>query len=224
MTNYQDEQQNRQNLLQRGRRIEIVNLAYNGTEVIVTLIAGFLAGSSALIAFGLDSFIEVIAASMLIWRLYGEEQGASDEKTEHRRRITLYVVGGTFFLLSVFILSDAISKLVNEQRPETSIIGMVILGVSLIVNPFLFWGKYHTGKQLDSQALIADSKETLVCLYQTIVVLLGLILNSTLSFWWADPVAALLIVPYVLWQGWDAIHEARSGGDMDGKVSQDSTA
>jgi divalent metal cation (Fe/Co/Zn/Cd) transporter len=199
----------RQHLLRRGWWIEVASLTYNAVEVAVSLVAGFLAGSSALISFGLDSAIEGLSAGTLLWRLQGEEAGAEQGEVQKRKQWALYVIAGSFFLLCAFILYDAAGRLVAQESPQKSPIGIGLLCVSLLLNPFLAWAKYTTGRGLDSEALIADSKDTMVCLYQTVVVLAGLSLNATLGWWWADPVAALAIVPFAGREGWKVLQEAR---------------
>ena len=200
----------RRELLRRGRWVEIASLTYNAIEVGVSLVAGFIAGSSALIAFGLDSVVEGLSGGMLLWRLRGEEQGVGKAEVKRRKRRALYVLAFSFFALSAFILYDATSKLAAQETPETSIVGIALLFVSLVLNPFLAWGKYATGKKLGSEALVLDAKDTMICLYQTIVVLAGLGLNAALGWWWADPVAALAIIPYALWEGREAVTDARA--------------
>ena len=198
----------RKNLLKRGRKIQIYNVIYDTIEVIVSLTAGFTANSSALIGWGLDSTVEVISATTLGWRLHGEIEGIDQEKVKQRKKITLYVIGTSFLIVSGFIIYDSVSKLINKDVPDWSTLGLVILLVSLVVNPILIWAKYTTGKKLESEALIADSKDTFICLYQTVVVLAGLLLVRYLDWWWADPVAALLIVPYALKEAWHAYKNA----------------
>lgn len=173
------------------------------------MIAGITANSSALIGWALDSTIEVISAATLGWRLHGELQGISDEKVERRKKITLYVIAASFTLVCIFISYDSITKLINQETAEWSTLGLVILGVSLVVNPILIHYKRKYGHQLDSPELLADAKDTFICLYQTVVVLVGLLLVNWLSWWWADPVAALLIVPYAAKEGWEAYQKGR---------------
>jgi cation diffusion facilitator family transporter len=126
-----------------------------------------------------------------------------------REKITLYVIATSFLLVSIFITYDSVTKFINKEVPDWSTLGVIILLVSLVVNPILIWYKYRYGKKLDSQELIADSKDTFVCLYQTIAVLAGLLAVRYLEWWWADPVAALLIVPYALKESWGAFKNGR---------------
>lgn len=201
--------QEREANLKEARTLQIWNVIYDIIEVVVAMIAGITANSSALIGWALDSTIEVISAATLGWRLHGELQGISDEKVERRKKITLYVIAASFTLVCIFISYDSITKLINRETAEWSTLGLVILGVSLVVNPILIHYKRKYGHQLDSPELLADAKDTFICLYQTVVVLAGLLLVNWLGWWWADPVAALLIVPYAAKEGWEAYQKGR---------------
>lgn len=196
-------------LLEKGRTLQVLNVLYDTLEVIISLIAGFAANSSALIGWGLDSIVEVIGAATLGWRLHGEIEGIKRESIERRRKITLYVISASFLLVSILITYDAISKILNKEVVEWSTMGFTILLVSLVVNPFFIYYKYRYGKKLKSDELIADAKDTFICLYQTIVVLAGLLLVNWLGWWWADPIAAFLIVPYALKESWETFKKAK---------------
>lgn len=196
--------------LRKARKVQVYNVIYDTIEVVVSIIAGFSSGSAALIGWGLDSIIEVVSASTLWWRLNGEVKGISEKRVRKRERATLYVIAISFLLVSAFITYDSISKLIAQNPPSWSTAGIVILVISLVVNPILIWYKYRYGKKLDSKELIADSKDTFVCLYQTIAVLGGLLAVRYLDWWWADPVAAFLIVPYALKEGWEAFQNGRN--------------
>lgn len=202
--------QDRQQTLQKAERLQLWNVAYDCLEVGVSLTAGFTSGSAALIGWGLDSVIEVISAGTLWWRLHGESEGISDEEVTEREKIAFYVIAGSFLIVSAFITYDSVSKLISGETPNWSTLGVGILLVSLVVNPTLIHYKRKYGKALDSDELIADSKDTFVCLYQTIAVLGGLLAARYLGWWWADPVAALLIVPYALHEGWEAFKKGRA--------------
>lgn len=186
--------------LKKARTLQGYNFAYDLLEVGISLTAGFSTGSAALIGWGLDSVVEVISAGTLWWRLNGEIKGISAEKIKRREKITLYVIAGSFLSISIFIIYDSITKLIGREVPEWSNLGLFILIASLLVNPIFIWYKYHYGKKLSSRELIADSKDTFICLYQTVAVLGGLLAVFYLDWWWADPVAALLIVPYALYE------------------------
>lgn len=196
--------------LRKARKVQVYNVIYDTIEVVVSLIAGFSSGSAALIGWGLDSVIEVVSAGTLWWRLNGEIKGIDEKRVRKREKATLYVIAISFLLVSAFITYDSISKLIAQNPPSWSTAGVVILVISLVVNPILIWYKYRYGKKLDSKELIADSKDTFVCLYQTIAVLGGLLAVRYLDWWWADPVAAFLIVPYALKEGWEAFQNGRN--------------
>tara|TARA_R110000764_G_scaffold32631_2_gene73690 strand:+ start:55 stop:687 length:633 start_codon:yes stop_codon:yes gene_type:complete len=196
--------------LKQARTLQIWNVIYDVIEVVVSLIAGITANSSALVGWALDSTIEVISAATLGWRLHGELKGIDEEKVKRRQKITLNVIAVSFTLICIFISYDSITKLINKETASWSTLGLVILLVSLVVNPILIYFKRKYGKKLESPALLADAKDTFICLYQTVVVLTGLLLVNWLEWWWADPVAALLIVPYAAKEGWEAFNKAKN--------------
>ncbi len=201
--------ENRENDLKTARKIQSYNIVYDIAEVAVSLTAGFSSGSSALIGWGLDSVVEVVSASTLWWQLNGELKEIEEERVKKRKKITLYVIATSFLIVGVFITYDSITKFLNQDNPAWSTLGIIILVVSLVVNPILIWYKFRYGKKLNSQELKADSKDTFVCLYQTVAVLAGLLAVQYLGWWWADPVAALLIVPYALKEGWEAFNTGK---------------
>ena len=194
--------------IRRGRYVEIASLIYNLAEVAVSMTAGFLSGSSALVSWGADSLVEAVAASFMIWRLHGEERGIGERQVRWRKKVALGVLSAAFAVAVAFILYESISTLFAGTGAGFSRIGVAILVTSLVVNPVLAWLKYHYGKKTDSPSLVYDAKDTMICEYQTVVVLLGLGLSEWVGWWWADPIAALLIVPYVAWEGYDAARDA----------------
>ena len=208
----------RQANLKRGIRVEVASLVYNILEVVVSVTAGLLTGSAALVSWGLDSTVEATSAGTLIWRLRGEANDADRRTVLHRKKVALTVVACAFWIVVGAILYEAVSAFLSREAPDFNWWGIAILFVSLVVNPFLAWGKYRYGRRLDSPALKYDAKDTLICEYQTIVVLAGIGLTQWQGWWWADPVAALLIVPYVAWEGFEATKDAWSI-DPDGAVA-----
>lgn len=200
----------RQQDLKKARTLQIWNVIYDVIEVVVSLIAGFASNSPALIGWGLDSTIEVISSATLGWRLHGEINGIDKEKVKKRKKITLLVIATSFTLVCIFITYDSVTKLINQETASWSTMGLIILLVSLMVNPILIYFKRKYGKKLDSPAMLADAKDTFICLYQTVVVLIGLLLVNQFGWWMADPIAALLIVPYALKEGWEAFSKARN--------------
>jgi cation diffusion facilitator family transporter len=201
-------------LLNRALWLERLTIVWNVAEAVIAVGAGWLAGSVALVGFGIDSMIETIAALALYRRLRAEQNGATEEEAEAHERRALWIVGVTFFLLSGYIAFEAISTLWKSEPPDTSLVGIILASVSLVVMPVLAFAKHRTGKALNSRALVADAKETFVCSYLSLSLLAGLGLNVLFGWWWADPIAALTMLPFVLNEGREAIEEAReSAGD-----------
>ncbi len=204
-----DEKADRAALLRRGVRLEYFTIAWMVVEAAVSIGAGWLAGSIALIAFGLDSLIELVSGGVLLYRLQAEARAAGEEATEELERRALWVVGATFFLLTAYILYEAGSTLWRRESPEVSAVGIVVAVAALIVMPLLARAKHKVGMTLRSEALVADAKETFVCSYISLTLILGLALNALAGWWWADPVAALLMVPFLIHEGWEAIEGAQ---------------
>ena len=193
-------------LRQKALRLEYVLISYNVLEGVVAIAAGWLAGSIALVSFGLDSGMEVLAAGILVWRL--RQRGSIEEENARERR-ALFGVGLTFFALAGYIIYEATATLFRREAPETSWIGIALAVVSLVVMPILGLSKRQIARQMGSRALEADSLETLVCAYLSFTLLLGLGLNALLGWWWADPLAALAMVWSISKEGWEDVREAR---------------
>jgi divalent metal cation (Fe/Co/Zn/Cd) transporter len=200
-------------LHRRAVRLEILTTLWNVAEAVIAIGSGTVAGSTALVAFGVDSLIEVSSAVVVLWRLFKAGPDASLEEIEHADRRAHYLVGITFFVLGAYVAIDATLSLRARQVPEASPVGIALAVASLIVMPALAYAKQRTGRQMGSRALEADATETWLCAYLSATLLLGLGLNATRGWWWADPVAALAMVPFILWQGRRAIVEARSNDD-----------
>jgi divalent metal cation (Fe/Co/Zn/Cd) transporter len=205
----------RQGLHRRALRLEYFTVGWNVLEAVVAIGAGLIAGSVALIGFGVDSGVEVISAVGLLWRLRkaGPEATVAEENAAERR--ALYIVAATFFLLAAYILVEAGSALLNAERPDTSTVGLVLSVLSLLIMPALAYSKQRTGRALGSRALVADSMETWVCSYLSLALLAGVGLNVLLGWWWADAVGALAMLPVIVWQGWETLGEAREDDDHD---------
>ncbi len=181
-------------------------VGYNIIEGIVSIIAGLLAGRSiALIGFGLDSFIESFSGFIMIWRFskHGKVSEEEEEKVENK---ATKLVAVTFFILALYILYESVKKLYLREIPEPSLFGIVIAIVSIIVMPILFYLKYKTGKSLGSNSLIADSKETLACTFLSWALLIGLGLNYIYSAWQADPIVGLIIVIFLIREGYEILN------------------
>ena len=179
-------------------------------EALVAIGAGYLAGSVALIGFGLDSVIESISGAALYHRLRSELHGGADANDSRERR-ALYFVGTSLFLIAAYVSYEAVTALWRREAPEHTTVGIVLALVSLIVMPVLGWTKARTATALQSHALAADAKETFVCSYLSLALLFGLGLNAWLGWWWADPVAGLAMLPLIAYEGWEALEHARSG-------------
>jgi cation diffusion facilitator family transporter len=171
--------------------------------------AGLLAGSVALVGFGVDSGIEVLSAVVLLWRLRRAGAGASESEHEEAEHRALYGVAATFFVLALYIAYESLSALATGEEPETSTVGLALAVLSLIVMPILALAKQRTAAQLGSRALRADAVETWVCSYLSLALLAGVGLHLAFGWWWADPVGALAMLPVILWQGWETWEEAR---------------
>jgi len=185
----------------RGRaiRLEYFTIAWNTLEAVVAIGAGVLAGSIALVGFGLDSVIETVSGVALLWRL---KQRADLEGAAETR--ALRIVGVTFFALATYVAYESVTDLRGAHRPEGSLVGMVLAAVSLLVMPVLGRAKRRVAARIGSRALAADGMETYLCSYLSFALLLGLGLNAWLGWWWADPVAALAMVPFMVREGIEA--------------------
>jgi len=188
--------------VQRGRRLQYLTIAWNSAEFVIALAAGFLAGSIALIGFGFDSAIEVTSSLAALWRLGRDHDQESRERTEQR---ALRLIGVGFLLLACYILYESINDLVGRIPPQHSIIGIVLAALSLIVMPLLAHLKRKVAIRLESGALEAETRQTEICAYLSAILLLGLGLNVWLDWWWADPLAGLGMVPFIAWEGWEAV-------------------
>jgi divalent metal cation (Fe/Co/Zn/Cd) transporter len=188
----------RQALAQRGMRLEYFTIAWNLLEGLVAVVAGALAGSISLIGFGVDSFIEVTSGAALLWRMSADADECSRERLERR---ALRVVGACFLALAVYVLWEAIADLRGGKAAEHSITGIVLACVSLIVMPVLSRAKRRVGNALNSAAMNADARQTEFCTYLSAILLGGLLLNAVWGLWWADPAAALVMVPLITREG-----------------------
>ena len=183
-------------LRRRAFSLEYLTIAWNSLEAVIAVGFGVVAGSIALIGFGLDSLVEVFAASVVVWELRGVN--------EERERRALRLIALSFFALAAYVTVEAVRDLVIGAEASESVPGIVLAAVSLTVMPLLALGKNRTGHQMGNATLIADSKETLLCSYLSAVLLVGLVLNATVGWWWADPVAGLGIAYLAVREGLEA--------------------
>ena len=184
-------------LMRRIRLFAAATISYNVIEAAVALWAGGAADSSALIGFGLDSVIEVASAAALSWQF-------SSKDPERREHLTLRIIALSFFALAAFVSVDAIRSLTGAGEAQHSTPGIIIAALSLAIMPVLSWAQRRAGRELGSKTAVADSKQTLLCTYLSAVLLVGLILNSTLGWWWADAGAALVIAAIAVREGINA--------------------
>jgi divalent metal cation (Fe/Co/Zn/Cd) transporter len=185
-------------LVARGRRLEYLSIAWNGFEAAVALVSGLLSGSIALVGFGLDSVIETISAGILLWRLRAEDDPLRRERTERTAR---RLVGICFLALAVYVAVESLRALWIKAQPERSIPGILIALAAVVVMLLLGRAKRRVAAQMDSRALHADSRQADFCAYLSAILLAGLLLHMVLGWWWADPVAALVMTPIIAREG-----------------------
>ena len=185
--------------LRHGRKLEYFTIGWNMVEAGVAVGAGRFAGSIALVGFGVDSLIESISGSILLWRLF------SPVHDESREQIALKLVGISFLILAAYIAFDAIKSLLVYEPPDTSAVGIGLSIVSLILMPILARAKRRSAANLNSRAMRADSRQTDLCAYLSAILLGGLVLNALWGWWWADPVAALIMVPIIAREGFEGL-------------------
>ncbi len=181
-------------------------VGYNILEGGISIFAGILAGSIALVGFGLDSFVESLSGGVMIWR-FRQHGKISEEQEERIEKKAVKLVGYTFFVLGVYVLYESVKKLYFGEIPNPSLLGIIIAIISLIVMPILFLMKYRTGKSIKSRSLIADSKETLACMFLSGALLIGLGLNYLFELWQADPIVGLVIVIFLFKEGYTTLKE-----------------
>ena len=183
---------------ERGRRLESFTIFWNSLEALAALISGFIAGSVALVGFGLDSLIEVISGAALLWRLH---QDANTLRRERAEKLTLRIVGSCFLMLSAYIAYDSLHSLLRTEVPARSVPGIAIAVASLIAMPLLSRAKRRVGVGLGSVAMAADARQADFCTYLSGILLGGLVLNALFGLWWADPLAGLVMVPIIAKEG-----------------------
>ncbi len=185
-------------VVRHGRRLEYFTIAWNALEGLVAVVAGAIAGSISLVGFGIDSFIEVTSGSVLLWRMSVD---ADMQRRELNERRALQVVGVCFLFLASYIAYESAMDLWSRRAPEHSIPGIVLACISLVVMPLLTRAKREVGHALGSAAMHADAKQAAFCTYLSAILLAGLLLNALFGLWWADPAAALIMVPIIAKEG-----------------------
>ena len=179
------------------RFIVAFTITYNVLEAMVAIWAGVLASSAALIGFGLDSVVDVLSAVAVAWQFTRKDP-------ERWEKATVRAIGLAFFALAAYVTGDAIMSLVSRAAPEHSPLGLGITALSLLVMPALAWYETRTGRELGSKSVLADAKQLLLCVYLSGAVFIGLMLNSLFGWWWADPVAALVVAALAVREGIEA--------------------
>lgn len=195
-------------LVRRGRLLAGATLVYNTVEVVLALAAGITAGSIALVGFGVDSFIELAASAIALWRL--EEELEPDTRSD-AEAISAWLVGVSFLLLGAYLALRAFMALLNQEAPEPSALGIVIALISLLVMPALAREKRRVAEALGSDALRAECVQTSLCAWLSAILLAGLVLRAAFGWWWADPVAALLMTPIIVREGLETMRSSTAG-------------
>ncbi len=189
----------RARLLHQGRRLEYFTIGWNIIEAVIAIGAGWFAGSIALVGFGVDSVIESLSGSVLLWRL------SSLAHDESREKIALKLVGISLLILAAYVAFEAIKSLLAHEQPHASFVGIGLSIASLIVMPLLARAKRLSASNIGSRAMEADSCQTDICAYLSAILLGGLVLNAVLGWWWADPVAAMVMVPIIAREGLEGL-------------------
>ena len=187
----------RAKLGRRARLLAATSVVYNATEGVIALAAGLVAGSVALVGFGLDSGIEVSSGLIILWQF-------RHRLPESREQLAVRLIAASFYALAAYVGVESLRTLVTGAQPDASPIGIALAVASLLTMPFLAWAQRRTGRALHSSSVVADSHQTLLCTYMSGVLLVGLGLNATLGWWWADPVAGLLIAAIAAKEGREA--------------------
>ena len=181
----------------RAQLLAAASVTYNALEAVIAITAGLVAGSVALIGFGLDSVVEVSSGLIILWQF-------RHELPERRERKALRLIAISFFALAAYVTLESVRALLGDAEPKASPVGIGLAIASVLVMPFLSWAQRRTGRRLGSQTVVADSTQTLLCTYLSGVLLAGLVLNATLGWSWADPVAGLVIAAVAVREGLEA--------------------
>lgn len=184
-------------LSRRVRLFVAATISYNVVEAVIAIAAGTVASSTALIGFGLDSVIEVASAAAVAWQFSGKDPGA-------RERRALRIIAVSFFALALYVSVESVLSLLGADAAQHSTVGIVLAAVSLVIMPFLSYAQRRAGRELGSVSAVADSKQTLLCTYLSGVLLVGLVVNSALGWWWADPLVGLVIAVAAIREGRNA--------------------
>ncbi|WP_067439924.1 cation diffusion facilitator family transporter [Nocardioides jensenii] len=196
-TTYVADPARRQQLGRRAQLLAAASVSYNVVEAVIAITAGLVAGSIALVGFGLDSIVEVSSGLIILWQF-------RHPMPESRERRALKLMAVSFFALAGYVSFESVRALVGGHEPAPSPVGIVLAAASLLIMPFLSWAQRRTGRSLGSNAVVADSTQTLLCTYLSAVLLSGLVLNAALGWSWADPIAGLVIAAVAVREGLEA--------------------
>ncbi len=188
--------------------LSYATIAYNLAECVLSLVAGALAGSVALVGFGLDSLVESLSGGVMVWR-FARRATLSPEEEARLERRAVRIVGYTFFVLAAYVLYESLAKLIRQEIPAPSLFGIFIALAAMLAMPVLFYLKYRTGKSLGSASLMADAKQSLACGMLSVALFIGLGLNYWFGIWQADPVIGLLIVVLLVREGYHTLKEEK---------------
>ena len=206
----------------RWRRIALwlatATLAYNILEAVIALWFGVVAESIALFGFGLDSVIECAAAGVILWHLWENTRGSDEAALARREHRVHQFVGLTFIALAIYVAIQSGRTLWLRAIPDASPVGIILAAASLVIMPLVSWGKLRAAREINSPALRAEAKETLACSYLSFVLLLGLAANAALGWWWADPAAALLMIPWLVKEGIEGLGGEECCADSGGSL------
>ena len=191
--------------------IELVTILWMTIEASVAITVGFASRSVSLQGFGIDSIVELIAGGILLWRLLVEQRGGAVSRIEEAERRASWVTALSLFALATYIVGDSASAFITQTRPESSWWGVGLAVAAAIIMPLLWQGKLRVAKRIGSAALKADAACSVTCACMSLTLLAGLLLNRIFGWWWADPLAALVLVYFLVQEGREALHEARTG-------------
>jgi divalent metal cation (Fe/Co/Zn/Cd) transporter len=197
--------------IRQGLRIEVITIIWMVIEMAVSILAGIASGSILLIAFGMDSLIELVSGAILLWRLRVESQNGDVERVERAEGRATWVVAITLALLCIYVLVMAVYGLFARSQPEPSPVGIAISAAAVLIMPYLAVNKRRIAKRIHSDALAGDAANSITCAYMAGTVLVGLTLNSLFGWWWVENVAALLFLVWLVRETWETFEDARQG-------------
>jgi len=195
--------------------IEVVTITWMTAEASIAIITGYMTRSVSLQGFGIDSVIELVAGGVLLWRLLVEQRGGTTDSIERAERRAAWITACSLFALAIYIVGDSAFALITQSRPEASLWGIGLAIAAAIFMPVLWQGKLRVARRIGSAALKADAACSATCAYMSFTLLAGLLLNRFSGWWWADPLAALVLVYFIIREGREALHEARTGEMCD---------